>query len=515
MNHGGFGYISNNYDIYLPPNLVNGLSLNDKSILSGIIYKSRFAKDENTFDLVFSPIPERMWSRTCRMLVRLNNQPQSLHKFTKILNEKEDISIYFAECTRSGHGYATWNIFFTFEDESFNSLLSKYNRVERHNIEHKLVKSKLKNLLKRVRKDAVSKELLYEHSTFKREMIIIKQNKSLRFFHKHSDAEYFKTKDYLYRPFHSNLKGNTIISSSGDNGLYQVLKRFEKEKNITTKNTFIYASIDTNILNLRIALIPPSIQKRFFDIRIGYERVGPPDKSKGILQEILSQLPKNYNLWNLKNETFASNRKIEKGEVKFIFQDTTSKQYSDGECLQNTKKVFNRFVLKENKVTIDDPYNKNNNNNITYFNPQVEQISLKNVKESLFEAGASNQAEFDLFLSYSSSDREHARFMLNKIEEAGLNCFIDVIALRTGDLFSDEIKKAILSSREFIVLCSPSSIKSEWVISEWGAAWALGKRITPILLRIDHHSLPGRLKRRNTLDIHNFDRFIEDFKNRN
>ena len=52
------------------------------------------------------------------------------------------------------------------------------------------------------------------------------------------------------------------------------------------------------------------------------------------------------------------------------------------------------------------------------------------------------------------------------------------------------------------MLVSPESSKSEWVISEWGAAWALGKRIVPILHRCSYDALPQRLARLHCTDLH-------------
>jgi hypothetical protein len=45
-------------------------------------------------------------------------------------------------------------------------------------------------------------------------------------------------------------------------------------------------------------------------------------------------------------------------------------------------------------------------------------------------------------------------------------------------------------------------LKSDWVLSEWGAAWALGKKIVPILHRCDPEKLPDRIRRRQCIDFY-------------
>ena len=85
--------------------------------------------------------------------------------------------------------------------------------------------------------------------------------------------------------------------------------------------------------------------------------------------------------------------------------------------------------------------------------------------------------------------------------------------LKPGDDFAEEIRMALLGSLELWVLVSPSSASSEWVITEWGAAWALAKKIVPILHRCAHDSLPMRLQKLQCIDLHRCDELILDLKN--
>lgn len=115
---------------------------------------------------------------------------------------------------------------------------------------------------------------------------------------------------------------------------------------------------------------------------------------------------------------------------------------------------------------------------------------------------------FDVFLSHASPDTAEAQTVRDKIVAAGHRVFLAPKELQPGDDFAEEIRLALLGSRELWLLVSPASSKSEWVISEWGAAWALDKRIVPILHRCAPDALPPRLAKLQCVDLHRVDEVI-------
>jgi len=115
----------------------------------------------------------------------------------------------------------------------------------------------------------------------------------------------------------------------------------------------------------------------------------------------------------------------------------------------------------------------------------------------------------DVFLSYSSQDIEEARQLSKAIKRAGGKVFMAEKSLIPGDEFAEEIKQALWAARELWLLVSPNSLKSEWVISEWGAAWVLGRRIVPILLRCESTQLSERLRSRQCIDFHKYAQLIK------
>lgn len=115
---------------------------------------------------------------------------------------------------------------------------------------------------------------------------------------------------------------------------------------------------------------------------------------------------------------------------------------------------------------------------------------------------------YDVFLSYAGANNSEAENLHDEIVMAGWKVFMAPKVLKPGDDFAEEIRMALIGSRELWLLVSPSSSSSEWVISEWGAAWALGKRIVPILHRCAPDSLPLRLQKLQCIDLHRSDELI-------
>lgn len=124
------------------------------------------------------------------------------------------------------------------------------------------------------------------------------------------------------------------------------------------------------------------------------------------------------------------------------------------------------------------------------------------LEEQFRELRRKAASSYDVFLSYASEDREEAEGLYKAIVAAGGRVFQAEKCLSPGDNFAEKIRQALNGSRELWLIISPESIKSEWVISEWGAAWALDKKIVPILYRCAPESLPDRLRQLQCIDYH-------------
>jgi hypothetical protein len=139
---------------------------------------------------------------------------------------------------------------------------------------------------------------------------------------------------------------------------------------------------------------------------------------------------------------------------------------------------------------------------------EFDTISKVQLEEKLRKDAERARYDFDVFLSYASPNVEQAEDIHRKMTDIGLRVFMAKKSLEGGDDFADEIRKALVGSREIFLLLSPSSMSSEWVTTEWGAAWVLSKRISPILFQCATSSLPDRLRKLHCTDLHNIDGLI-------
>jgi hypothetical protein len=171
----------------------------------------------------------------------------------------------------------------------------------------------------------------------------------------------------------------------------------------------------------------------------------------------------------------------------------------------------------------EDEYNWDWEREVVENGPEFERVTLalsqrkrdeldawRNVQMEEHFRQQARQAKYtyDVFLSHATPDGAEANGIRDKVVAAGHRVFLAPKALQPGDDFAEEIRLALLGSRELWLLVSPSSSKSEWVISEWGAAWALNKRIVPILHRCGPEALPARLARLQCVDLHRLDEVI-------
>lgn len=88
----------------------------------------------------------------------------------------------------------------------------------------------------------------------------------------------------------------------------------------------------------------------------------------------------------------------------------------------------------------------------------------------------------DVFISYSSPDREAARVVAHRISQAGFSVFFDMEAIVAGELWDDRIAKELRSARAVIALLSSESRRSSWVGDELQEAIDRKKLVIPVLL---------------------------------
>lgn len=99
-------------------------------------------------------------------------------------------------------------------------------------------------------------------------------------------------------------------------------------------------------------------------------------------------------------------------------------------------------------------------------------------------------AGYVVFLSHCSRDTWIANAIAEKIQTQGAAVWLDVHELSGGDLIPVKVLEGVDACDEAIVLLSPFSLNSQWVLFEMGVVYGQRKRLTPILDHIDHTAIP-------------------------
>src|SRR5579872_4411343 len=86
----------------------------------------------------------------------------------------------------------------------------------------------------------------------------------------------------------------------------------------------------------------------------------------------------------------------------------------------------------------------------------------------------------DIFISYSSKDKEKADQLSELLASAGLSVWIDRQGIGAATSWSEEIVNALDACKAFVVMLSPSSVESKNVVRELALAFEKNKKILPL-----------------------------------
>jgi DNA-binding NarL/FixJ family response regulator len=106
-----------------------------------------------------------------------------------------------------------------------------------------------------------------------------------------------------------------------------------------------------------------------------------------------------------------------------------------------------------------------------------------------------------VFISYSNEDEPLADEIRQALTGRSVKVFMASRSLTGGDRWEDAIRDSIVASQEMLIIVTPKSIRSAWVLVEAGAGWALGKRITPCILSVDPAELPEAISKHQARSI--------------
>ena len=81
----------------------------------------------------------------------------------------------------------------------------------------------------------------------------------------------------------------------------------------------VFAEVDTADYNIRLAVIPETIKRRFFDVKLSFQKDGPRPTT-GFQAHICSLLKVNYNLWSMSTHTNESSQHFERGSKRLLVE---------------------------------------------------------------------------------------------------------------------------------------------------------------------------------------------------
>lgn len=96
--------------------------------------------------------------------------------------------------------------------------------------------------------------------------------------------------------------------------------------------------------------------------------------------------------------------------------------------------------------------------------------------------------KIDVFISYSRKDSQFVSTFLPLFREHGINAWIDIDGIYTGEAFKKVITKAIKSSKVFLFFSSAASNSSEWTAKEINLAVLFKKKIIPIKINQEEYN---------------------------
>lgn len=98
--------------------------------------------------------------------------------------------------------------------------------------------------------------------------------------------------------------------------------------------------------------------------------------------------------------------------------------------------------------------------------------------------------EYKVFINHMRRDSDLAVDLAHRLEEAGVKVFPVAKSAVSGESVIATVNRGLREADEVIVIVTDSSVNSPGVNSQMGAALALEKRLTPIVLGIDEDDLP-------------------------
>jgi len=110
--------------------------------------------------------------------------------------------------------------------------------------------------------------------------------------------------------------------------------------------------------------------------------------------------------------------------------------------------------------------------------------SLK-IEERRRELAAREQEDYSVFVSYSHADKSFVRRLTAMFDRRGIRYLIDEKELQWTHHIATEVRNRIEQSTHYLLVLSPTSVKSQWCAFEFGVATQANKSVCLLLASVD------------------------------
>ncbi len=115
-----------------------------------------------------------------------------------------------------------------------------------------------------------------------------------------------------------------------------------------------------------------------------------------------------------------------------------------------------------------------------------------------------------VFISHSHQDNELVRDIARRLHDAGFETSVDFAQIASGAEFRRQVRERLSQSSVILILVTPASLRSPWIMTELGMAEALGREVIPVTVGLSPQDLPAPLQTYRTVPFDLLDGAIGD-----
>jgi hypothetical protein len=119
-----------------------------------------------------------------------------------------------------------------------------------------------------------------------------------------------------------------------------------------------------------------------------------------------------------------------------------------------------------------------------------------------------------VFISHSKDERWLATRMRDELEHLGVGAFLYEKDVTTGEVVIEAIRANLAACDDFVILLSPTSVKSPWVLVELGGALILRKLIVTFHMYLRDDEIPAPIASVTRRHINDTEAYYDELRKR-